>query len=63
MLEYFGNFIDEAQKIDSELNFYYSKYTKKMGLTQEKTEELVNNMKIEELKRERATTNNLNATL
>lgn len=63
MLEYFGNFIDEAQKIDSELNFYYSKYTKKMGLTQEKIEELVNNMKIEELKRERATTNNLNTTL
>ncbi len=53
MLEYFGNFIDETKSIDSELNNYYSKYTEKMGFTKEKTEQLVNEMKEEELNREK----------
>lgn len=53
MLEYFGSFIDQSQSIDSELNKYYSKYTAKMGFTKEKIEELVNQMKQEELNREK----------
>lgn len=57
MLKYFGEFIDETKKIDSELNKYYSKYTDRMGLTKEKIEELVNEMKSEELKREKTTVN------
>ena len=52
MLEYFGKFIDETKRVDSELNQYYSKYTDKLGLTKEKIEELVNEMKAEEKHRE-----------
>lgn len=51
MLKYFGDFIDEVQRIDSELNSYYSKYTNEMGLTEQRIEEIMNTMKKEELDR------------
>jgi uncharacterized protein with HEPN domain len=51
MLEYFGNFIDEVKKIDSELNNYYSKYTDRMGLTKQRIKEIMSEMKKEELDR------------
>lgn len=57
MLEYFANFIDETKSIDSELNKYYTKYTDKMGFSKEKIEELVNQMKQEELDREKTKSN------
>ncbi|MBL0330892.1 MAG: hypothetical protein IPP64_16150 [Bacteroidetes bacterium] len=53
MLKYFGNFIDQTKNIDSELNSYYSKHTERMGFTKEKIEQLVNEMKQEELNREK----------
>lgn len=53
MLEYFGNFIDQTKSIDSELNSYYSEYTRRMGITNQKIEQLVNEMKQEELNREK----------
>ena len=49
MLKYFGDFIDEVKRIDSELNSYYSKYTNKMGLTEQRIEEIMTEMKKEEL--------------
>lgn len=52
MLEYFGNFIDRTKSVDTELNQYYSKYTDKLGLTKERIEEIVNEMKTEEKHRE-----------
>jgi len=52
MLEYFGTFIDDIKKVDKELNEYYSNHTKKMGLTDEKIEKLVSEMKNSELERE-----------
>lgn len=58
MLEYFGNFIDQIKQINFELNDYYSKYTNRMGFTKEKIEELVEEMKKEELNREKTTANN-----
>ena len=51
MLKYFGDFIDEVKRIDSELNSYYSKYTNKMGLTEQRIEEIMTEMKKEELDR------------
>jgi uncharacterized protein with HEPN domain len=59
MLEYFGDFIDQTKSIDSELNNYYSKHTEKMGFTKEKIEQLVIEMKEEELNREKTTANNV----
>ena len=53
MLEYFGNFVDETKNIDSELKKYYSEYTKKLGFTENKINELINQMKQEELDREK----------
>ena len=53
MLEFFGNFIDQSKKIDSELQKYYVEYKIRMGVTEEKIEEIVNEMKQTELKREK----------
>jgi hypothetical protein len=50
MLKYFGDFIDQTKSIDSALNNYYSQHTEKMGFTKEKVEQLINEMKEEELK-------------
>lgn len=60
MLKYFGDFIDQTKSIDSELNKYYSQYTTKMGFTKEKIDELVNEMKQEEITREKNTFENDN---
>jgi len=51
MLKYFGDFIDQTKSIDSELNNYYSIYTDKLGLTNQKIEEIMAEMKKEELSR------------
>ncbi|MCT4697618.1 hypothetical protein [Tenacibaculum haliotis] len=53
MLQFFGEFIDQTKKLDTELNNYYKKYTDRLGFTKEKIEELVNQMKTEELNREK----------
>jgi hypothetical protein len=53
MLKYFGDFIDQTKSIDSKLNNYYSKHKKNLGFTEEKIQQLVNNMKEEELNREK----------
>jgi hypothetical protein len=59
MLEYFTNFIDESKRIDSELNKYYTKYADKLGFTKERIEELVNQMKQEEMERVKAKLNQI----
>lgn len=51
MLKYFCDFMDEAQSINEELQVYYSKYTDSLGLTQERIEELMAEMKNEEIER------------
>ncbi len=53
MLEYFGSFIDQSKSIDFKLNKYYSTHIEKMGFTKEKIEELINQMKQQELNREK----------
>lgn len=52
MLEYFGDFIDQAKNIDEELYEYYSKYSEKLGLTEQRVDEVVNKMIKKELDRE-----------
>lgn len=47
MLEYFTKFINEAKRIDSELENYYSKYRNETGLTKEKLDQLVTQMIME----------------
>jgi hypothetical protein len=54
MLKYFGDFIDESNKLNSEMNKYYSEYTNRLGLTQEKIQEMADQMKSEELNREKS---------
>lgn len=54
MLKYFCDFIDQSKSIDSNLTSYYQQYKLKMGFTDEKIEELVQQMKDDELKREQA---------
>lgn len=52
MLKYFGDIIDETTLIDRELNQYFEHYKLKLGLDEEKIEELVAKMKEEEIKRD-----------
>ncbi|MBK0404972.1 hypothetical protein I5M27_18450 [Adhaeribacter sp. BT258] len=58
MIKYFCDFIDDCQRIDRELKSYYSHYTTKMGLSDERIEQIMNEMKEEELLREKTVTNN-----
>jgi hypothetical protein len=51
MIKYFCDFVDEIEEVDKELNNYYSKYTSKLGLTDERINEIMNEIKIQELKR------------
>jgi uncharacterized protein with HEPN domain len=53
MLKYFCGFIDEAKSIDEKLKVYYSHYTEKLGLSEKRIEELMDEMKKEELLREK----------
>lgn len=52
MLDYFCNLIDDIKRIDEQLDAYYSNYIDRMGLTQDKVDELVKQFKQEELDRE-----------
>lgn len=51
MLKYFCDFIDDSKKVDNELNNYYSHYTQKLGLTEERIRELIEALKEEETER------------
>lgn len=51
MIKFFCDFVDEARAADQALKSYYSIYTDKLGLTEEKIEQLMEEMKQEELKR------------
>ncbi len=51
MIKYFCDFIDDAKQLDEQLETYYTKYKDKLGLTDEKIEQLMKEMKEEELKR------------
>jgi hypothetical protein len=55
ILKFFGDFIDQTKKIDNDLNDYYKKYTDRLGFTQEKINELTDQMKKAELEREKNT--------
>lgn len=52
MLDYFCNLIDDINLIDEQLNLYYSDYVDRMGLTQDKLDEIMRQLKQEELDRE-----------
>lgn len=51
MIKYFCDFIDTSKHLDEELKVYYTKYTDKLGLTQERIEQWMSEMKRQELKR------------
>jgi hypothetical protein len=51
MIKYFCNFIDDSKQLDEQLKIYYTKYTDKLGLTDEKIEQLMIEMKEQEIKR------------
>lgn len=51
MMKYFCDFIDDSKQLDNQLKVYYAKYTDKLGLTEERIELLMNEMKEEEIKR------------
>jgi hypothetical protein len=51
MIKYFCDFIDDSKQLDDQLKVYYAKYTDKLGLTVERIELLMNEMKEEEIKR------------
>lgn len=42
MLDYLCSFIDQSNKIEQELIYYYAKYKKKLGLTDEVVEKMMN---------------------
>ncbi|MFD2562633.1 hypothetical protein [Aquimarina rubra] len=52
MLQYFCSFIDNVKEIDEELNKYYLDYKLRLGITEETIDQLVKEMKEEELERE-----------
>ena len=47
MINYFCSFIDNVKRIDKELEVYYIKYLNRMGLNEEKINELLQEFKIE----------------
>ncbi len=51
MIKYFCDFIDDSNQLDKELKAYYKKHTDKLGLTENRIEELMIEMKEQELKR------------
>ncbi len=52
MIKYFCEFIAESQLLEDQLTKYYSKYTEKMGFTEERIVDIMNQIKGQELKRE-----------
>jgi hypothetical protein len=53
MLKFLCDFIDKVRLIDTELKVYYRNYTLKLGLTDERIEGLMNEMKTTELERDK----------
>ena len=51
MIKFFCDFVDDIEEVDKELNDYYSKYTSKLGLTEERIKEIMNEIKTQELKK------------
>lgn len=51
MIKYFCDFIDESKQVDEQLESYYKKYTDKLGLTEQKIEQIMVEMRGQELKR------------
>lgn len=51
MLKFFCKFIDNSTEIDNKLRNYYSVYTDKLGLTEERINEIASEMKKEEIER------------
>jgi len=53
MIKYFCDFIDDSKELDEKLKAYYTSYTDKLGLTDERIEQLMIEMKEQEIKRTR----------
>jgi len=51
MIKYFCDFIDDSSQLDEQLKAYYKEYGNKLGLTEERIEQLKAEMKEQELKR------------
>ena len=51
MIEFFCDFVDDAKQIEEELRDYYSDYINKLGITEEKLTEMMDEMKRQEIKR------------
>lgn len=51
MIKYFCDFIDDSKQLDEQLKVYYTKYTDKLGLTEERIEQLMKEMEEQELRR------------
>lgn len=51
MIKYFCDFIDDSKELDEKLKAYYTSYTDKLGLTDERIEQLMIEMKEQEIKR------------
>lgn len=51
MIKFFCGFIDDSKYLDEKLKIYYTDYTTKLGLTDEKIIQLMTEMKEQELKR------------
>ena len=58
MLRYFCDFIDDSKEIDDKLNSYYSNYTERLGITDDRIAQLMEEMKKEEIEREEQLTKN-----
>lgn len=58
ILEYFCNTIDDIRLMDNHLKKYYTKYTDALGLTKEKIESIIEEIRKEELLREKTVANN-----
>lgn len=55
MLEYFCEFIDNSNELTLELDAYYLKYKQKIGLTEEKIQEMMKEMEENEVRRAQQT--------
>jgi hypothetical protein len=51
MIKYFCDFIDDSKQLDEQLKAYYTNYTDIIGLTEDKIDQLMFEMKEQELKR------------
>jgi hypothetical protein len=52
IIKFFCEFIDKTKTIDDHLKTYYKKYTDRLGLTEERINEMASQMKIQEQKRD-----------